>query len=146
MLNSRPLCPMSANENDFEVLTPTHFLINRSLNSIIEPNLINIKEIYLKKWEKITKTVQLMWKFWHRNYCNQMQQSYKWTFEKNNIKVGDLLLLIEENFPSCKWLLGRIIQVYLGDDNKIRVVKEKTQFSTCKRAVSKVCVLPMPSD
>ncbi|GFT30997.1 integrase catalytic domain-containing protein [Trichonephila clavipes] len=28
MLNSQPLCPLSANENDFEVLTLTHFLIN----------------------------------------------------------------------------------------------------------------------
>ncbi|GFY20924.1 integrase catalytic domain-containing protein [Trichonephila clavipes] len=45
MLNSQPLCPLSANENDFEVLTPVPFLINRSLNSIIEPNLINIQEL-----------------------------------------------------------------------------------------------------
>ncbi|GFU57382.1 integrase catalytic domain-containing protein [Trichonephila clavipes] len=49
MLNFRPLCPLSANENDFKVLTPAHFLINRSLNSIIELNVINIKESYLKK-------------------------------------------------------------------------------------------------
>ncbi|GFU21746.1 integrase catalytic domain-containing protein [Trichonephila clavipes] len=82
MLNSRLLCPLSANENAFEVLTPAHFLINRSLNYIIEPNGINIWESYFKKWEKSTGTVQLMWKFWHRNYLNQMQQRYKWMFEK----------------------------------------------------------------
>ncbi|GFV23185.1 uncharacterized protein TNCV_3044331 [Trichonephila clavipes] len=34
----------------------------------------------------------------------------------------------------------------LGDDNKIRVDKVKTQFSTYKRAPSKVRVLPIPSD
>ncbi|GFW20519.1 integrase catalytic domain-containing protein [Trichonephila clavipes] len=99
MLNSRPPCPVSANENDFEVLTPAHFLINRSLNSIIEPNLINIKESHLRKWEKITRTVRLMWKFWHRNYLNQMQQRYKWMFENNNVKVGDLVL-VKNNFNS----------------------------------------------
>ncbi|GFT16747.1 hypothetical protein TNCV_1333611 [Trichonephila clavipes] len=66
-----------------------------------------------------------------------MQQRYKWMFEKNNVKFGDLVFLIEMNLPPYKWLLGRIIQVYLGDDNKIRAIKVKTQFSTCKRAISK---------
>ncbi|GFW47041.1 probable RNA-directed DNA polymerase from transposon BS [Trichonephila clavipes] len=39
ILNSRPLCPLSNNDDDFQVLTPAHFLINRSLNSLEEPNL-----------------------------------------------------------------------------------------------------------
>ncbi|XP_055941639.1 uncharacterized protein LOC129971687 [Argiope bruennichi] len=43
ILNSRPLCPLSANEDDFEVLTPAHFLINRSLTSLNEPDLTNLK-------------------------------------------------------------------------------------------------------
>ncbi|GFW36385.1 integrase catalytic domain-containing protein [Trichonephila clavipes] len=43
ILNSRPLCPLS-NKDDFQVLTPAHFLINRSLNSLEEPNLTKCKE------------------------------------------------------------------------------------------------------
>ncbi|GFW40184.1 integrase catalytic domain-containing protein [Trichonephila clavipes] len=63
ILNSRPLCPLSNNDDDFQVLTPAHFLINRSLNSLEEPNLTKCKESNLKQWQKITKIVQLMWKF-----------------------------------------------------------------------------------
>ncbi|GFX28503.1 integrase catalytic domain-containing protein [Trichonephila clavipes] len=77
ILNSRPLCPLSNNDDDFQVLTPAHFLINRSLNSLEEPNLTKCKESNLKKWQKITKIVQLMWKFWSRNYLNQLQQRGK---------------------------------------------------------------------
>ncbi|GFS71658.1 integrase catalytic domain-containing protein [Trichonephila clavipes] len=91
ILNSRPLCPLSNNDDDFQVLTPAHFLINRSLNSLEEPNLTKCKESNLKKWQKITKIVQLMWKFWSRNYLNQLQQRGKWMFEKNNVKIGDLV-------------------------------------------------------
>ncbi|GFS90510.1 integrase catalytic domain-containing protein [Trichonephila clavipes] len=87
ILNSRPLCPLSNNDDDFQVLTPAHFLINRSLNSLEEPNLTKCKESNLKKWQKITKIVQLMWKFWSRNYLNQLQQRGKWMFEKNNVKI-----------------------------------------------------------
>ncbi|GFX36629.1 integrase catalytic domain-containing protein [Trichonephila clavipes] len=143
ILNSRPLCPLSNNDDDFQVLTPAHFLINRSLNSLEEPNLTKCKESNLKKWQKITKIVQLMWKFWSRNYLNQLQQRGKWMFEKNNVTIGDLVLIIEENLPTYKWALGRIVELYYGEDKKVRVVKIKTQYSTCKRAISKICVLPM---
>ncbi|GFW30818.1 integrase catalytic domain-containing protein [Trichonephila clavipes] len=143
ILNSRPLCPLSNNDDDFQVLTPAHFLINRSLISLEEPNLTKCKESNLKKWQKITKIVQLMWKFWSRNYLNQLQQREKWMFEKNNVKIGDLVLIIEENLPTYKWALGRIVELYYGEDKKVRVVKIKTQYTTCKRAISKICVLPM---
>ncbi|GFY21778.1 integrase catalytic domain-containing protein [Trichonephila clavipes] len=143
ILNSRPLCPLSNNDDDFQVLTPAHFLINRSLNSLEEPNLTKCKESNLKKWQKITKIVQLMWKFWSRNYLNRLQQRGKWMFEKNNVKIGDLVLIIEENLPTYKWALGRIVELYYGEDKKVRFVKIKTQYSTCKRAISKICVLPM---
>ncbi|GFX50088.1 integrase catalytic domain-containing protein [Trichonephila clavipes] len=143
ILNSRPLCPLSNNDDDFQVLIPAHFLINRSLNSLEEPNLTKCKESNLKKWQKITKMVQLMGKFWSRNYLNQLQQRGKWMFEKNNVKIGDLVLIIEENLPTYKWALGRIVELYYGEDKKVRVVKIKTQYSTCKRAISKICVLPM---
>ncbi|GFT85210.1 integrase catalytic domain-containing protein [Trichonephila clavipes] len=143
ILNSRPLCPLSNNDDDFQVLTPAHFLINRSLNSLEEPNLTKCKESNLKKWQKITKIVQLMWKIWSRNYLNQLQQRGKWMFENNNVKIGDLVLIIEENLPTYNWVLGRIVELYYGEDKKVRVVKIKTQYSTCKRAISKICVLPM---
>ncbi|GFW66709.1 integrase catalytic domain-containing protein [Trichonephila clavipes] len=143
ILNSRPLCPLSNNDDDFQVLTPAHFLINRSLNSLKEPSLTKCKESNLKKWQKITRIVQLMWKFWSRNYLNQLQQRGKWMFEKNNVKIGDLVLIIDENLPTYKWALGRIVELYYGEEKKVRVVKIKTRYSTCKRAISKICILPM---
>ncbi|GFX05503.1 uncharacterized protein TNCV_1008251 [Trichonephila clavipes] len=34
-------------------------------------------------------------------------------------------------------------ELYYGEDKEVRVVKIKSQYSTCKRAISKICVLPM---
>ncbi|GBM17928.1 hypothetical protein AVEN_111081-1 [Araneus ventricosus] len=42
ILNSRPLCPLSSSADDLNALTPAHFLIGRSMNSIIEPNLTEL--------------------------------------------------------------------------------------------------------
>ncbi|GFU88428.1 integrase catalytic domain-containing protein [Trichonephila clavipes] len=48
ILNSKPLCPLSSNSNDLNALIPAHFLIRRSMTSVVEPNLIELKENSLK--------------------------------------------------------------------------------------------------
>ncbi|GFU05763.1 integrase catalytic domain-containing protein [Trichonephila clavipes] len=48
ILNSRALCPLSSNSDDLNALTPAHFLIGRSMTSVVEPNLIELKENALK--------------------------------------------------------------------------------------------------
>ncbi|GFT34291.1 integrase catalytic domain-containing protein [Trichonephila clavipes] len=144
ILNSRPLCPLSSNSDDLNALTPAHFLIGRSMTSVVEPNLIELKENALKKWQRITRLVQLIWNKWHRYYLSELQQRNKWQFKKQNVNVGDLVVLIEDNMPTFKWLLGRITEIYSGSDALIRVVKVKTQFGEYKRAISRVCLLPMP--
>ncbi|GFU46779.1 integrase catalytic domain-containing protein [Trichonephila clavipes] len=48
ILNSRPLCPLSSNSDDLNALTPAHFLIGRSMTSVVEPYLIELKENALK--------------------------------------------------------------------------------------------------
>ncbi|GFY08313.1 integrase catalytic domain-containing protein [Trichonephila clavipes] len=64
MLNSRPLVPLSSDLDDLNVLTPSHFLIGRSITSIVEPDLTNLNENRLDNWQKITKIIQLIWKRW----------------------------------------------------------------------------------
>ncbi|GFT36267.1 integrase catalytic domain-containing protein [Trichonephila clavipes] len=82
ILNSRPLCPLSSNSDDLNALTPAHFLIGRSMTSVVEPNLIELKENALKKWQRITRLVQLIWNKWHRCYLSELQQRNKWQFKK----------------------------------------------------------------
>ncbi|GFX57965.1 integrase catalytic domain-containing protein [Trichonephila clavipes] len=48
ILNSRPLCLLSSNSDDLNALTPASFLIGRSMTSVVEPNLIELKENALK--------------------------------------------------------------------------------------------------
>ncbi|GFT73200.1 hypothetical protein TNCV_87061 [Trichonephila clavipes] len=37
-----------------------------------------------------------------------------------------MVLIREENPPPCKWLLGRVVKIYMGKDKKVKVVDIKT--------------------
>lgn len=39
VLNSRPLCPLSEDANDYSALTPGHFLMGQTPTTIPEPSL-----------------------------------------------------------------------------------------------------------
>ncbi|GFS94739.1 integrase catalytic domain-containing protein [Trichonephila clavipes] len=82
ILNSRPLTLLSSDTDNFDVLTPGHFLIGRPITSIPEPNLIDVNENRLSRWEKITKVVQRTWKKWKSDYLNTLQARSKWITEK----------------------------------------------------------------
>ncbi|GFY25261.1 uncharacterized protein TNCV_2483811 [Trichonephila clavipes] len=86
VLNSRPLYPLSCDPDDFEALTPGHFLVGRPITAIAEPSLTEVSSNRLKVWQKQTKIVQHIWKRWSNNYLSTLQNRNKWYFEKNNVK------------------------------------------------------------
>ncbi|GFT41257.1 integrase catalytic domain-containing protein, partial [Trichonephila clavipes] len=116
MVHSRPLVPLSDNINEYEVLTPGHFIIGRPISAIPEPSILDISDNRLSRWQYTTKCVQTLWKRWKNDYLNHLQQRNKWQFEKNNVAVGCLVLLKENDLPPCKWAMARILEVIYGTD------------------------------
>ncbi|GFS77637.1 integrase catalytic domain-containing protein [Trichonephila clavipes] len=49
ILNSHPLVPLSDNINEYEVLTPGHFIIGRPISAIPEPAILDISDNRLSR-------------------------------------------------------------------------------------------------
>lgn len=143
VLNSRPLTPLSNDPDDFEALTPGHFLIQRPLTAIPEPDLDGIPENRLSAFQKAQRYTQLLWKKWSKLYLSDLHNRTKWTVRRNNITIGTMVVLKDEEQPPLKWLLGRVTEVHAGDDGNVRVVTVTTKDGSYRREISKICILPI---
>ncbi|XP_059056144.1 uncharacterized protein LOC131850012 [Achroia grisella] len=143
-LNSRPISPISDDINDLQPLTPGHFLIGVPPIIVPERSYITDNINRLNRWQLVQRMVQHFWDRWTREYLSRLQQRPKWTKRHNNdIKIGDLVIVKDENLPPGKWSLARIIDVHPGDDGLIRVVSLRCRNSVIKRPLIKICRLPI---
>ncbi|XP_062541004.1 uncharacterized protein LOC134209035 [Armigeres subalbatus] len=142
-LNSRPLTPMSNDPTDLEVLTPGHFLIQRPLTAVPEPNLSELPENRLSRWQRVQQYSQVIWRRWSTDYLSSLQSRNRWTRSRDNLTVGTMVLLKEDNVPPLKWRLGRVTEVHPGADGNVRVVTVRTKDGSYRKEVSKICILPI---
>nr|XP_012232190.1 PREDICTED: uncharacterized protein LOC105677886 [Linepithema humile] len=143
ILNSRPLTPLSNDPNDFEVLTPAHFLTGCPLMTYPEPNLMELPTNKLSRWQRVEQLKQHFWRRWTREYLHTCQIRTKWNMISEPIKIGQMVMLQEDNLPPLCWSLGRIEEVYPSNDNTIRVVSVHTSKGIYKRPITRLCVLPI---
>lgn len=146
VLNSRPLVPLTEDPNDLDILTPGHFLIGQPLLALPEPNWKDIKLSRLSRFQVIQKMYQSIWSRWHREYLSLLQVRNKWYCKSENLRLNDLVLIIDENSVPLHWKRGRVIELYKGKDSIVRSVKLKTQFGELVRPVVKLCRLPMDAN
>ncbi|XP_055910470.1 uncharacterized protein LOC129944834 [Eupeodes corollae] len=137
--NSRPLCARF--EGDVDPLTPAHFLISRPLLTVPDPTDLNCKISLSNRWQYLQSLVHGFWQKWSQDYINQLRKRSKWQEKSKNIEIDDVVLIRDENQPPCRWLTGRIVKTYPGQDGLVRVASVVTAKGEFKRPICKLCPL-----
>ena len=147
-MNSRPLLPLTSHTQDgLATLTASHFLLHKEPTFFPEDARTPERPDLLKGWNHCQVLVQHFWIRWSREYLNQLQARTKWQKEQPNLQPEDIVILRpEKSHFSGHWPLGRITQVFPGQDNLVRVVLVKTATGTYKRAVTRLSLLFRPSE
>ena len=143
LLNSRPLFAHSSDPQDLEVLTPGHFLINRPLIAVPEPTYDGIPSNRLSRWQHIQQLREHFWKRWSQEYVTELQVRGKWLKKSPNVRLDTIVLIKDDNLPPQCWKMGRIVKLYPGADDLIRVVDINTQSGIFKRPIHKLAPLPI---
>ena len=141
LINSRPLTYQSANHEDDVSLTPNHFLQDQNGGQFAPTSVDETQFNPGKRWRRIQELVRHFWHRWLREWLPGLSARKKWHRERQDVQVGEVVLLISPDTPRGKWPLGRVLEVYPGDDGRVRVVKVQVGQGTLIRSVTKLCSL-----
>ncbi|XP_051172368.1 uncharacterized protein LOC127288771 [Leptopilina boulardi] len=145
-MNSRPIGPINDDVESLDTLTPGHFLVYRNFTSVPRPSLDNIPENRLSRWQLMRQLLEQFWREWSNDYIRSCQHRTKWQNRTTSLKVGQIVLLRNDNLPPTKWNLGRITRCHPGSDGLTRVVSVKTATSEYTRPISKLALFPINID
>ena len=81
------------------------------------------------------------WDKWLRLYLPELHRRQKWQCVNDNVKVGDLVLVVGENLPRGQWPLGLVIHTYLSRDGLVRSLRLKIGPKELVRPISKIVIL-----
>ncbi|KAL7306684.1 hypothetical protein TKK_0001357 [Trichogramma kaykai] len=145
-LNSRPLYQLSSSATDPTPITPGHILIGGPLLAVPEPGLEDVKLTPSARWNLLTQMRDQFWHRWRFEYLHTLQQHNKWRVQHDDLHVGSMVLISEDNSPPTHWPMGIIQRTYKGDDGLVRVAIIKTANSVIKRPIHKLCLLPIATE
>lgn len=145
LLNSRPLGRQLDQPSEDPMITPGHFLIGEALSHPLGPRVFEVPDNRLDSWEKVHKIEQCWWNAWYEDHLMELQTRAKWTKQHPNVRVGELVLLMEAGQPPASWPRAKVVKTYLSKDGRVRTVQIRTGFPNVKlydRPITKLCRLP----
>jgi hypothetical protein len=141
LLNSRPLTYQTAHPGEEEPLTPNHFLHGqaggRFAPDVDKTDVGDPK----RRWRRVQELITHVWRRWMREWLPGLQPRKKWTRAKENVKRGDVVLVVQANNPRGSWPLGRVTEVHPGRDGRVHVAEVKVGQLTLLRPITRLCVL-----
>ena len=145
ILNDRPLVPLSDDIRDPDPLTPSKLLLLRDNSCVPEGTFQSAESNLRRRWKQANYLADVFWKRWIKDYLPLLQTRNRWQRKKRNFKVGDIVLVIDDQQPRGKWPLGIVESVRPGHDGLVRTVEVRSQNSVKLRPVNKLCFLEMES-
>ncbi|XP_055622774.1 uncharacterized protein LOC129766280 [Toxorhynchites rutilus septentrionalis] len=143
IVNSRPLYALSDDPNETLPITPAHLMFGKPLEPVLKPSYSDIAVNRLSRHQYLNHLRDRFWTKWSRDYLSTLQSRAKWTEGEPNMKMDTVVLIIEDNQPVQSWRLGKIVALYPGGDNVVRVVDVKTSTGVFRRSIRKLAPLPI---
>lgn len=147
-LNCRPLTYVSDDPNDLCPLTPDLFLKEIRNNCTVDLDKIKLMDrAGLNKRLAYRRRLMSYLRIGFRNeYLGLLHQRIKVGKRMYNPKVGDIVLVSNDNLKRIYWPLGKILSVFASKDGIIRRVKIKTKSGILIRPIQKVCPLELDGE
>ena len=123
-INNRPLTTLTEDVDDLTPLTPSMFMRDLPVGGMPELDVITAKDLQ-RAYQKVRNLRKALDNRFRKEYLAQLVQR-KNELGEIPLQVGDTVLIGSENKKRYEWPLARVIELFPGKDQKIRVAKLKT--------------------
>ncbi|CAL8070399.1 unnamed protein product [Orchesella dallaii] len=136
VVNQRPLTYVSENPTDLTPLSPYLFVVGHKTSHIPEADLVDGLSLNtrLKFLQRLRKDLRSRFR---KEYLGQLR-CWGQAKETRKLKVGDVVLVGQDNIKRIDWPLATIVQLFPGKDGKVRVVKVKTEKGDLLRPIQRI--------
>jgi len=141
IVNNRPLTLTSDDPKDPEPLTPSHILLLRG-GRHTAPGVFDEKDLFRRRWRQAQFIADQFWRRFRHEYVSSLHQRTKWLRPKRNLKVGDLVMVVDSSEPRGSWLTGIILEALVGPDGNVRTCRVRLARGTeVLRSIGKLVLL-----
>ncbi|XP_058471988.1 uncharacterized protein LOC131445137 [Solea solea] len=125
IVNSRPLTTDTISDpKSVEPLTPNHLLTMKSIVPLPPPGNFVKEDLYARKrWRRVQYLSEQFWSRWRKEYLANISLRQRWHVPRRNVRVGDVVIVKEDNVPRNEWRLARVVEARKEDDGLVRKVK-----------------------
>ena len=125
IVNSRPLTVDSLNDPLSPYpLTPNHLLTMKTKVVLPPPGVFQSADMYCRKrWRRVQHLANEFWVRWKKEYLQSLQQRQRWTKPRRETRVGDVVIMKDDDQPRNKWQLARVVETFPSADGHVRKVK-----------------------
>ena len=140
LVNQRPIGRLPNDPDDGSYICPNDMLLGRATSDVPQGPFKKTKDLRCRV-ELVQNIVDSFWKRWRRDVLPVLVPRKKWNQETYNSKVGDIVVVLDNNLVRANWTIGRIIEVYTSKDGRVRNIKVKTAKGEYVRPVTKIATI-----
>ena len=141
--NSTPLTYQSSHPADNVPLTPNHFLHKKIGGTFASDSIDETQFNFKKRCRRVQEFIRHFWRRLLKEWIPSLNSRKKWNSQKNDLKVGDMVLVLRNDAPRSQWSLEHITNTIVGLDGWVRVlnvqVKETELTSSTHKLVPFEC-------
>ncbi|KAL3979043.1 ATP-binding cassette, subfamily B (MDR/TAP), member 9 [Sarotherodon galilaeus] len=147
ILNSRPLGYVSSDIADPDPITPYSLLMGRPDCSLPQVFYPESELLSRKRWRHTQVLADQFWKHFVRHFMPTLQLRQKWHKETDNIAVGSVVLIVDQQTPRALWQVGTVKTILPGADDRVRAAVVQVKDRTYTWPVARLIRLPvLPQD
>ena len=131
-INQRPLVKIT---EPGLTLCPNDVLHGHNQSSVDQERITDSN--LLTRYKTVQMSLRTWWKIYHDDFLKTAKNMYKWQNEKQNLKIGDLCLMLDSPNQVGSYRVCRVVQTYPDDRGLVRKVLVEYSHNNSKIQVKR---------